>query len=109
MAQPTETAQPDDPVFIFANQGIQLQVSAFDVGIMPLEDSPWEQGKCGYKLIQYMACGKPVIASPVGVNTRIVTPGINDYLAETTRDWVQALTALIDRGGVDLIRPRQTW
>jgi glycosyltransferase involved in cell wall biosynthesis len=70
------------------------EVSAFDVGIMPLEDNPWERGKCGYKLIQYMACGKPVIASPVGVNTRIVTPGINGYLAETTRDWVQALTAL---------------
>ncbi len=71
------------------------EVNAFDVGIMPLEDSPWERGKCGYKLIQYMACGKPVIASPVGVNTQIVTPGINGYLAETTRDWVQALTALM--------------
>lgn len=71
------------------------EVSTFDVGIMPLEDSPWERGKCGYKLIQYMACGKPVIASPVGVNTRIVTPGINGYLAETIRDWVQALTALM--------------
>lgn len=71
------------------------EVSAFDVGIMPLEDSPWERGKCGYKLIQYMACGKPVVASPVGINTRIVEPGINGYLAETTRDWVQALAALM--------------
>lgn len=71
-----------------------VQLSGFDVGIMPLEDSPWERGKCGYKLIQYMACGRPVIASPVGVNTRIVEHGINGYLAETPRDWVQALTAL---------------
>ena len=71
------------------------EVSAFDVGIMPLEDSPWERGKCGYKLIQYMACGKPVIASPVGVNTRIVEHGINGYLAETTQDWVKALTTLM--------------
>jgi len=71
------------------------EVGGFDVGIMPLEDSPWERGKCGYKLIQYMACGKPVIASPVGINTRIVEPGINGYPAETTHDWVQALTALM--------------
>lgn len=71
------------------------EVSGFDVGIMPLEDSPWERGKCGYKLIQYMACGKPVVASPVGINTRIVEPGINGYLAETKHDWGRALTALI--------------
>lgn len=71
------------------------EVGGFDVGIMPLEDSPWERGKCGYKLIQYMACGKPVIASPVGINTWIVEPGINGYLAETKHDWGQALTALL--------------
>lgn len=72
-----------------------VEVGGFDVGIMPLADSPWERGKCGYKLIQYMACGKPVIASPVGINTRIVDPGINGYLAETKHDWVRALTALM--------------
>lgn len=76
------------------------EVSDFDVGIMPLEDNPWARGKCGYKLIQYMACGKPVIASPVGINTRIVEPGINGYLAETTCDWVQALTALMTDAGL---------
>jgi glycosyltransferase involved in cell wall biosynthesis len=71
------------------------EVGGFDVGIMPLEDSPWERGKCGYKLIQYMACGKPVIASPVGINAQIVVPSINGYLSETTHDWVQALTSLM--------------
>jgi len=70
-------------------------IGGFDIGIMPLENGPWERGKCGYKLIQYMACGKPVVASPVGINTRIVEPGINGYLAETKHDWVQALTALM--------------
>lgn len=70
-------------------------IQTCDIGVMPLFDSPWEQGKCGYKLIQYMACGKPVIASPVGINCQIVTHGINGYLAETPHDWIQALTSLM--------------
>ena len=55
----------------------------FDVGIMPLDDSPWSKGKCAYKLIQYMACKLPVIASPVGANKEVVAHGINGYLAAT--------------------------
>ena len=70
------------------------ELSKFDVGIMPLTDSPWERGKCGHKLIQYMACSKPVIASPVGVNATIVEHGTNGFLASTTGDWVNAFTAL---------------
>lgn len=66
-------------------------ISQFNVGIMPLPDDPWERGKCGFKLIQYMACGKPVVASPVGVNTKIIKNGINGYLANTKEEWVSAL------------------
>jgi glycosyltransferase involved in cell wall biosynthesis len=66
-----------------------------DIGIMPLIDSPWERGKCGYKLIQYMACAKPVVASPVGVNQRIVEHGVNGWLARSTQDWTQAFTTLL--------------
>ncbi|MBT1070605.1 glycosyltransferase family 4 protein [Pelotalea chapellei] len=66
-----------------------------DVGVMPLLDSPWERGKCGYKLIQYMACGLPVVASPVGVNSEIVNNGQNGYLADTDGAWVDALGALL--------------
>jgi glycosyltransferase involved in cell wall biosynthesis len=69
-------------------------IQSFDVGIMPLPDGPFEQGKCGYKLIQYMACGLPVIASPVGVNTRIVEQGKTGFLASGNTDWVQALVML---------------
>jgi glycosyltransferase involved in cell wall biosynthesis len=68
----------------------------FDIGIMPLPDAPFERGKCGYKLIQYMACNKPVVASPVGVNQRIVSHGVNGFLASTYEEWVQALLHLID-------------
>jgi glycosyltransferase involved in cell wall biosynthesis len=71
------------------------EIQDFDIGIMPLRDSPWERGKCGYKLIQYMACGKPVIASPVGVNQELVSDGVNGYLASTVDDWVNAFRALI--------------
>lgn len=65
-----------------------------DIGIMPLPDSPWERGKCGYKLIQYMAAGRPVVASPVGVNTSLVRHGVNGFLAEGEEAWADALGRL---------------
>jgi glycosyltransferase involved in cell wall biosynthesis len=68
----------------------------FDVGIMPLPDEPWTRGKCGYKLIQYMACALPIVASPVGVNRQIVDQGISGYLSTTVEDWAQALSDLRD-------------
>lgn len=71
-------------------------IGQFDIGIMPLEDGPFERGKCGYKLIQYMACGIPVIASPVGVNTVIVEHGVNGYLASTEAEWEFALVKLLE-------------
>ena len=67
----------------------------FDVGIMPLMDGPFERGKCGYKLVQYMAGGLPVIASPVGVNRQMIEPGVNGYLASNTEEWLVALRSLI--------------
>lgn len=70
-------------------------IQQFDIGIMPLTDSPWERGKCGYKLIQCMACAKPVVASPVGVNAEIVEAGVNGYLAEASDDWARYLRMLL--------------
>lgn len=70
-------------------------IQEFDIGIMPLADTPWERGKCGYKLIQCMACAKPVVASPVGVNAEIVESGVNGYLAETPVDWARYLRLLL--------------
>lgn len=69
-------------------------ICSFDVGLMPLPDGPWERGKCGYKLIQYMACGVPVIASPVGANVDIVQGSGSGLLAETDNEWFDALVAL---------------
>jgi glycosyltransferase involved in cell wall biosynthesis len=70
------------------------EIGRFDIGIMPLLDDHWERGKCGYKLIQYMACGKAVIASPVGMNTEIVNEGVNGLLAATDDAWFSALSLL---------------
>jgi glycosyltransferase involved in cell wall biosynthesis len=70
------------------------EIAGFDVGIMPLPDTDWERGKCGYKLIQYMASGLPVIASPVGINRVLVEHGKNGFLATTPQEWELALREL---------------
>lgn len=67
----------------------------FDIGLMPLPDDPWTRGKGGYKLLQYLALGIPVVASPVGINREIVAPGENGFLASTASEWVDHLERLI--------------
>lgn len=76
-------------------------IQKFDIGIMPLPDSPWERGKCGYKLIQYMACGLPVVASAVGVNKEIVIPEKNGLLADTPESWARGLRVLLHASASD--------
>ena len=66
-----------------------------DIGIMPLPDTQFTRGKCGLKLIQYMACGLPVVASPVGVNREIVEEGRNGYLVSSDEEWYASLDKLI--------------
>lgn len=92
---PVQTDLPVENV-LWSEAGEVGMIQSFDVGIMPLPDSPWERGKCGYKLIQYMACGKPVVASPVGVNQKIVEHRTNGFLAGNEEEWVGYLLRLIE-------------
>lgn len=66
-----------------------------DIGLMPLEDNPFEQGKCGLKAIQYMGVGIPALVSPVGVNQQIVTPEVDGYHCKTKGDWINNIKKLI--------------
>lgn len=67
-------------------------IKSFDVGIMPLDSTPWEEGKCGIKLIQYMACGLPVVGTPIGVNQEIITHGVNGFQANNLSEWTEYLS-----------------
>ncbi len=69
-------------------------IAGFDVGIMPLTDSLWSRGKCAYKLLQYMAAGLPVVASPVGMNCEVVVDGETGFLPSDAEGWRQALRRL---------------
>ena len=69
---------------------------SFNVGLMPLVDDKWANGKCGFKALQYMSLGVPALVSPVGVNTRIVDDGVNGFICTTPDDWYNALSKLME-------------
>ena len=98
---------------VIANKNPELQLRSFrfvpwnkeseiedlikiDIGIMPLTDDNWSQGKCGFKLLQYMALKKPALASPIGVNSEIIEEGVNGYLCGSEQDWYHSLELLIN-------------
>ena len=68
---------------------------SFDIGVMPLDDTHWARGKCGYKILQYMGVGVPVVASPVGINSDFIRHGGAGYLATDAEDWYQCLRILV--------------
>jgi glycosyltransferase involved in cell wall biosynthesis len=70
-------------------------LARMDIGVMPLPDGPYERGKCAFKLIQYMALGRPALASPVGANAEVVTDGIDGFLPRSDGAWEEQLSALI--------------
>ena len=71
------------------------ELAQIGIGIAPLPDTPWERGKCGVKILQYMACGLPVVASPVGVNAQIVIHGVSGFLVRDIGEWQTTLAKLM--------------
>jgi glycosyltransferase involved in cell wall biosynthesis len=69
-------------------------LAEFDIGIMPLTNDPWERGKCGFKIIQYMGAGLPVVASPVGFNRDLVGNYDIGFLPTSKSDWKMSLSGL---------------
>ncbi len=66
-------------------------IQAMDVGLMPLEDTEWNRGKCSYKMLLYMACGLPVIVAPVGMNSEVLDRANIGFGATNEAEWVDAL------------------
>lgn len=66
-----------------------------DIGVYPLPDDEWSKGKCGFKAIEFMACGVPVVAARVGVNKEIITDGVDGFLASSDDEWFDKLTRLM--------------
>jgi glycosyltransferase involved in cell wall biosynthesis len=66
-----------------------------NIGVMPLEEDPWSQGKCGFKALQYMALGIPALVSPVGVNKTIVDHGQNGFICANEQEWYEKLELLL--------------
>lgn len=70
-------------------------LNQIDIGIMPLQDDQWAEGKCGFKALQFMALEKPVIVSPVGVNSSIVEHGVSGFHCSDIDQWKARLLELV--------------
>jgi len=71
-----------------------------DIGIYPLEDSLWARGKAGFKAIQYMAVGVPVVASPIGMTRELIQDNVNGFLADSEEEWIVKISRLIEDTGL---------
>ena len=77
-------------------------LASLTVGLMPLDDGPWERGKCSFKMLQYMATGRPCVASPVGMNKDVLAQGEIGLAATTEAEWVEAVSSVLaDRRGAE--------
>jgi glycosyltransferase involved in cell wall biosynthesis len=69
-------------------------INEFTVGLMPLPDNDWTKGKCGYKILQYMSCGRPVVVSPTGINNQLIIKSNAGLMAGSDTEWLDAFEQL---------------
>jgi len=94
---PSLSLLPKDRVQ-FVRWSVDVEVSVlqgFTVGIMPLVDDAWSRGKCSFKMLTYMACGVPVVVSPVGMNADVLSMGELGYGPRSQDEWVDAIDAIL--------------
>jgi glycosyltransferase involved in cell wall biosynthesis len=70
-------------------------LGSITIGLMPLADGAWERGKCSFKMLQYMAAGRPCVASPVGMNSELLAEAEIGRAATTLDEWSEALSSLL--------------
>lgn len=88
----------DVPGYEFRPWQKQTEISDLmhiDIGLMPLNEMKWSRGKCGFKIIQYLALGIPAVVSPQGLNSFIVADGERGRICRTRKEWLDALRQLI--------------
>ncbi len=78
----------------WTESGEAVEIARADIGISWIPDDLWSRGKCGLKVLQYMAAGLPVICNPVGVQREMVRHGETGFLAETPAQWIDAVHRL---------------
>jgi glycosyltransferase involved in cell wall biosynthesis len=79
----------------YADGDIPSLADRYDIGVMPLDDGPWERAKCAMKALIYMAAGKPAVCSRVGENAYVIEDGANGYLVDSEESWTAALRRLV--------------
>ena len=86
----------DSLEFVKWNKDSEIEdLAKINIGVMPLEDTIWAKGKCGFKGLQYMSLQIPSVMSKVGVNVEIINHGVNGFLCETEDEWYTTLSELI--------------
>jgi glycosyltransferase involved in cell wall biosynthesis len=76
--------------------GEAAEIAASDIGIAWMPDDAWSRGKCGLKVLQYLAAGVPVVANRVGVHPAMVRDGMTGLLADTPEEWIRAIRVLVE-------------
>ena len=75
---------------------VSRAIKDFDIGLFPLLNNDFNRFKCGFKALEYMAIGIPVIASPIAINSDIISDGRDGLLASSEAEWIEALSSLIE-------------